>query len=241
MSDKQKGALILTHLQNEGACTLGETIRQRDFRIKTLNVPHSGVGNIDPLRPDLLVVMGGTVGVYQKEDYPFLKDEIEILKARIAADKPTIGICLGSQLIAASLGGNVYKGKKGKEIGWCDICVTPAGMETPARHLDRSKTKVLQWHGDTFDLPENVQLLASSDQYENQIFTAGKNTLAVQCHPEVRADQLEEWYVMLTGDVTGDNPILPLAQLRQQTSEHVDALNAQASLFFNEWLEERGL
>ena len=237
----QKGALILSHLQNEGSCTLGETIRKRGLRLKTLNVARCGAGDVDPLRPDLLAIMGGTVGVYQKEDYPFLKQEIEILKARLAADKPTIGICLGSQLMAAALGADVYKAPKGKEAGWCEINVTSEGQKTPARHLDASNTKIFQWHGDTFDLPQSATLLASSDKYQNQIFSAGKNAIGVQCHPEVQTGQLEEWYVMLTNDVTGDNPLVPLAQLRKETAQYMDTLKTQSALFFNEWLEERGL
>lgn len=240
MNDKKKGVLVLTHLQSEGACSLGETLHSRGFRIKTLNVPRVDLSEIDPLRPELLVVMGGPIGAYQQGDYPFLTQEIEILKARLAADKPTIGICLGSQLMAAALGAKVYEGSK-KELGWNPLSVTEAGQKTPARHLDVTHTNMFHWHGDTFDLPASATLLASSDRYENQIFQSGNNGLALQCHPEVRGNQLKEWFVMFTRQITGDNPLAPINDLRADTQRHIGALNTQAELFFNEWLEERGL
>ena len=241
MNTEKKGALILTHLQSEGSCSLGSTLIERGFRIKTLNAPRLDMSTIDPLRPDLLVVMGGPIGVYQQDDYPFLKDEIEILKTRLEADKPTIGVCLGSQLMAAALGSKVYEGQQGKEVGWSPLNVTDEGRKTSASLLDAEHTNMFHWHGDTFDLPKTATLLASTDQYQNQIFQSGENGLGLQCHPEVRHDQLKEWFVMFTNQITGDNPLVPIDDLRAQTADYIQTLNTQASLFFNEWLEQRGL
>ena len=241
MSEKHKGALIITQLQPEGSCTLGESIHRRGLRIKTRNAPREGLDDIDPLRPDLLVVMGGPVGVYQAEDYPFLKQEIEILKKRIDANLPTIGICLGSQLIAAALGSKVYKGDVGREVGWHPLQATGAGKNTAVDLICDPHTNMFHWHGDTFDLPMGATRLASSAKYENQIFSYGKNVLGLQCHPEVQKQQLQEWYVMFQKDITGDNPLIPVNELRQQTTENIDTLNTQAKLFFNTWLEEMDL
>jgi GMP synthase (glutamine-hydrolysing) len=236
-----KGALVLTHLSQEGSCSLGRILIERGFRVKTLNVPQKGIDDIDPLKPDLLVVMGGPVGVYQADDYPFIGQEIEILKARLAADKPTIGICLGSQMMAKALGSNVYPGAAGKELGWYPLQVSAAGQDSPARYLDGAHTQMFNWHGDTFDLPEGVELLASSAQYANQIYTHGHNALGLQCHPEVMAQQLQEWFVMFTGQITGPDALVKIETLRAETAEHVGRLNTQAGLFFHEWLDERGL
>ena len=236
---KTKGALIITHLQPEGSCTLGQTIVDRGMRIKTINAPRRGIDDIEATRPDLLVVMGGPIGVYQADDYPFLKQEIDIIKARLDAGLPTIGICLGSQLIAAAMDEKVYPGDQGKEVGWGKLNLTEAGKEAPVRHLCGSKTGMFQWHGDTFDLPKDATLLATSDMYQNQVFSADK-TLALQCHPEVQERQLQEWYVMFQKDVTGDNPLIPVHELRRQTTDNIESLNTQARLFFNEWLEQIG-
>jgi GMP synthase (glutamine-hydrolysing) len=189
----------------------------------------------------LLVLMGGPVGVYQADDYPFIGQEIEILKARLAADKPTIGVCLGSQMMAKALGSEVYPGTAGKELGWYPLQVNDAGKGGPARHLDGAMTEMFHWHGDTFDLPEGTELIASSAQYANQIYTHGENALGLQCHPEVMAQQLQEWFVMFTGQITGDDALVGIEQLRAETADNIETLNRQAGLFFNEWLDERGL
>lgn len=241
MTNKPKGAMILTHLQQEGSCVLGHTIVERGLRNHTRNTPRHGLDDIDPLRPHLLVVMGGPVGVYQSDDYPFLKQEIEFLEKRIAADLPTIGICLGSQLMAAALGEKIYKGAQGKEVGWDPLTLTEAGQETPAKYLCGTQTNMFHWHGDTFDLPQGATLLASTNKYKNQIFKYGQNALGIQCHPEVQKSQLNEWLVMFQADVTGKNPLIHVDELRAQTKEHIATLNRQAKLFFNNWLEEAGL
>jgi len=237
----RKGVLILTHIQSDGSSTLGKVLNDRGFRIKTLNTPRINMQDIDALRPDLLIVMGGPVGAYQKDDYPFLKDEIEILKKRLDADLPTIGICLGSQLMAAALNAKVFKSMTKREVGWNNLEITAEGQKTAVRHLDGTKTKMFHWHGDTFELPKNTKLLASSDQYKNQIFQSGHNGLAIQCHPEVRTEQLKEWFVMFTEQITGDNPLVPIEKLRSDTEKYIETLKIQAELFFKEWLEEREL
>lgn len=239
MSEDKKGALILTHKQDEGSCTLGQTISDRGMRIKTINVPRAGLEGIDALRPDLMVVMGGPIGVYQADYFPFLKTEIEMLKARIAADKPTIGICLGSQLIATALGATVVKGDAGMEMGWSPLTLTDAAKGTEAELLCGSKTNMLHWHGDTFNLPEGATLLASSEKYKHQIFVYGQNILGIQSHPEVQPPMLEEWFVTFNADITGPNPKVPIAKLREDNACYGDDLKKQASAFFNAWLENR--
>jgi GMP synthase-like glutamine amidotransferase len=134
----------------------------------------SDLSVFDPLEPDLLVVLGGAPGVYQSNDYPFLKEEVRILEKRLAHDKPTLGICLGAQLMAAALGASNFKGQQGSERGWSDIQITPEGQNSPVAVFDHSKTKVMQWHQDTFDLPDGATLLATGDVYRNQIFSWGK-------------------------------------------------------------------
>ena len=241
MSEEKKGALIITQLPTEGSCSIGSTLISRGFRTKTISAPRVDLRDIDPLRPEVLVVMGGPIGVYQHADYPFLKQEVEILKARLEADKPTIGVCLGAQLMATALGSKVYPGDQGQELGWAPLQISEAGHKTPVRHFDSGKTNMFHWHGDTFDLPTGATLLASSEKYENQIYQSGENGLGLQCHPEVRHGQLQEWFVKFVSQITGDNPVVSIHTLREDTKTHIDTLNTQAETFFNEWLEERGL
>src|SRR5690606_25218197 len=141
--------------------------------------------------PGLTVILGGPIAVYETEDYPFLQQEIDLLKVRLEKNLPTLGICLGAQLIAAALNAKVYPGDV-KEIGWSKLSL--ASIENnPLKALE--DIDVLHWHGDTFDLPEQVELLASSDLYPNQAFRVGQNILALQFHAEVASESLEKWLI----------------------------------------------
>lgn len=151
---------------------------------------------IDDLRkayehPGLTVILGGPIGVYQTEEFPFLQQEIDLLKVRLNKNLPTLGICLGAQLIAHALGAKVYAGQS-KEIGWSKLSLA-AIENNPLRNLEN--IEVLHWHGDTFDLPEQAELLASTELYANQAFRIGSNILALQFHPEVASDSLEKWLI----------------------------------------------
>lgn len=195
--------------------------------------------DIDPLEADLLIVLGGTVGVYQKDDFPFLEDEIQILKKRIAADKPTLGICLGAQLMAAALDQKVYPGKNGLELGWKGIDLTDAGIDSPLRHFYNEKCKVGHWHGDTFDLPESATLLASTDQYKNQAFQIGKKCMGIQFHPEPNDEIWHSWLVSTHSQLKqiGISP----DTLRKDIARHSHCLQNHSRQFLLEWLESIGL
>ena len=101
---------------------------------------------IDPSAHDVAIVMGGAMGVYEAEDYPYLYSEIKYLEGRVANDKPTLGVCLGAQLMAASQGQKVYKGEEGPETGWREVSINETGVNTVLRHLDKSHTKMFQGH-----------------------------------------------------------------------------------------------
>lgn len=139
----------------------------------------------------LLIILGGPIGIYETADYPFLQQEIDLLKVRLKKNLPTIGICLGAQLIAHALGAKVYAGHA-KEIGWSTLSLADVA-DHPLAAL--ASTPVLHWHGDTFDLPAQAELLASSDLYPNQAFRVGPHILALQFHAEVAADSLEKWLI----------------------------------------------
>ena len=155
--------------------------------------------------PGLVVILGGPIGVYETQDYPFLQEEINLLKVRLEKNLPTLGICLGAQLIAAALGGKVYSGHT-KEIGWSKLNL--ASVENnPLQALE--DIQVLHWHGDTFDLPAQAELLASSNLYPHQAFRVGNHILALQFHPEIASDSLEKWLIGHTGELRQANIAIP--------------------------------
>jgi GMP synthase (glutamine-hydrolysing) len=231
-----KTALILKHTHQDGSCFLGKTLEEEGFSIRSIGVPTTDFSDFDPLEADLLLVMGGPIGVYQAEDYPFIYDELNILEKRLAADRPTLGICLGSQLIAKALGGEVFLGPQGKEVGWHPLTLTEAGKRHAVRHLGGDKTNMFHWHNDTFTLPGDATLLASSGKYNHQIFSYGRRALGLQCHTEVREIRLREWYVTLVREITGEKALMKIDDLKKQTLQYVDTLNAQTRTFFLEWL-----
>lgn len=226
---------VFRHTLNNSLGSLAQVLEARGSNYNYVDVATTDIAAFDPKAPDILIIMGGSPGVYQALDYPFLSDEMRVLEKRLAEDLPTLGICLGGQLMAQTLGGEVRLGEKGVERGWLELNVNDEGQNSAVRHLDCSKTKMLQWHQDTFSLPEGATLLASSSMYDNQIFSYGRNALAIQSHPEVTKDVLATWSVSAAGLVY--NKDLDLKIFRQETDQNVDRLVSQTALFFNEWLD----
>ncbi|MFC7299531.1 glutamine amidotransferase [Herminiimonas aquatilis] len=173
------------------------------------------------------------MGVYDGASYPFITHELQILKSRMAADMPTMGICLGAQLMAHALGSRVYPGPA-KEIGWSSLKLSDAGNNTPLRHLEGHA--VLHWHGDTFDLPEHCDLLASTEIYRNQAFARGTKILGLQFHPEVVATKFESWLIGHACELAAAK-ISPQI-LRAETLMHGKGLAQAADLLFAEWLSK---
>src|SRR5262249_35438622 len=110
---------------------------------------------------ELVVCLGGPIGVYETDDYPFVVSELALIEYRLSRSLPTLGICLGSQLMAKALGSRVYKGAV-KEIGWGRIDLTEEGRSSCLHPLQDTDAVVLHWHGDTFDLPAGATRLASN-------------------------------------------------------------------------------
>lgn len=140
---------------------------------------------------DLLIIMGGAMGVYEEEKHTWLKEEKQFIRKSIDAGKKVVGICLGAQLIAAALGSKVYRNKE-KEIGWFEIEFTPDAKQNKYFHTFPSSLTVFHWHGDTFDLPEGAVHIAKSKACRNQAFTFGGNVVALQFHIEATEKSIKE-------------------------------------------------
>lgn len=181
-----KRAVVIRHVVYEGVAGYRAPIEAAGYEIQRIAACETDFAAIDLVTPDLVITMGGPMGVYERDAYPWIDGEVAALGRRIAADRPTLGVCLGSQLIAAAMGADVYPGPV-REVGFSPIALTDAGSASPVRHL--GDTDVLHWHGDTFDLPRGADRLASSDLYRNQAFSRGPNLLALQCHAEMGEDE----------------------------------------------------
>jgi GMP synthase (glutamine-hydrolysing) len=138
-----------------------------------------------------LVVLGGPMNVDEVAEYPFLGREVSWLREAHGRELPVLGICLGAQLLAKSLGARVYPNRV-KEIGWYDIDLTAPADDALFGTL-RSRQLVFQWHGDTFDLPAGAVQLARSELCEQQAFRFGPRAYGLQFHVEITADMVEQW------------------------------------------------
>lgn len=229
-----KTVLCVSHVAFEDLGSFGPVLADLGYRISRVEAGFDDLREVDALQPDLMVLLGGPIGVYEDGAYPWIRDELALAERRLAADRPLLGLCLGSQMMVRALGARVYPGS-GKEIGWAPVTLTDAGRQSCAAHLAPELTSVLHWHGDTFDLPRGGLRLASTRQYENQAFSYGRAALAFQFHPEASARSLERWFIGHAGEIAG-TPGISVPQLRADTQRHAAALERQGALCLRQWL-----
>lgn len=184
-----KKVLAIRHVKIEHLGLIEKYLKDRNFFIDYIDTAE-GQTLKDPIENyNFVVVLGGYMGAYEEDLYPFLSYEFKIMEETLKKDIPLLGICLGSQMLAKVLGERVYKGKKGKEIGFFDI-------EKVSDNILFSNFpkvfKAFQWHGDTFELPKGADRIFKNENYENQGFIY-KNAVGLQFHIEVDENMVKEW------------------------------------------------
>jgi len=231
-----RSAVAITHVAFEDLGSLADVLAERGFAVQALDACTADLSTVAPLTPDLLVILGGPIGAYETQTYAFLDTEIELIRRRLQARRPIIGICLGAQLMASALGAAVYPGRNGKEIGWAPISAAADSAACPAvSELLTPGLQVLHWHGDTFDLPAGAAHLAVSAQYPNQAFAIGDHALALQFHPEVLSDALERWYVGHACELGAAR--VDIAQLRAESARYAPPLVEASRRLWRRWLD----
>lgn len=167
---------------------------------------HAVAAYVDSGGFDGLVLLGGPMAVYDHAEIECLDDSLRLVRATVRAGLPTLGICLGSQLLAWALGGHVRPGRTmglRKEIGWFPVRLTQRGIVDPLfRGFDQDQP-VFHWHGDTFALPEGAWHLASSDLYPNQAFRWGRWTYGLQFHVEVTPEMVQTFVEAYAEELAG--------------------------------------
>jgi len=230
-------ACVVQHIRCEPPGIFADVLDARGISIDTVELDEGGELP-DWHDVDLVVAMGGPMGAYDEADHPWLAGEKQWIAQAVRAGKPYLGVCLGAQLLAASLGAKVSTGSA-PEVGVLPVTLTAAGQADPVFGALGDSFPALQWHGDTFDVPAGGVHLGSSDAYRNQAFRFGEVAYAVQFHIEVTDHMLTEWqhvpaYRESARSALGESGFEPLARAFGSASS---LMAASAITFFNSWLD----
>lgn len=229
-----KSAQVIRHVHFEDLGTFAAPLRRAGYEIEYHDAGTADFLDFAPDAPDLVVVLGDPIGAYDDQAYPFLRREIEVLAARLETGRPTLGICLGAQLIARASAAQAFPSGI-KEIGFEPISLSDAGRASPLRHL--GGVPMLHWHGDTYDLPAGATLLASTSKTVQQAFSIGNNILGLQFHPEADAGAaFERWLVGHACELAAAN--VDIGKLRDDATQFRASLATAAGAMMTAWLEQ---
>lgn len=185
--------LIVQHVACEGPGLLADALFEDGWESDVRRMDAPGAALPDGIRGyDAFIILGGPMGAYEEETYPYLGRVQELIREAVAGRVPTVGICLGGQLIARAFGAEV-KPNPAKEIGWYPVRLTPEGEAAPLFAGLPREFWVFQWHGDTFALPEGAVLLARGETCANQAFVYRGCAWALQFHLEVTPEMVANW------------------------------------------------
>lgn len=194
--------VVIQHLEPEAPWAIGSACRRRGLDVE---VVRTDLGDAVPADPDAcagIVVMGGPMSATSDEGYATRRDEFALVAAALESGVPTLGVCLGAQVLARAAGGRVHPGH-GPEIGWAPIRLHPEARADPLFAGAPAELVVLHWHGDTFELPPDAVRLAASDAYEHQAFRIGPCAWGLQFHLEVTVEAVEAFLSAFPDDVVG--------------------------------------
>ena len=187
-----KKLLVLQHVAHELLGTLNPLLKRAGFRIRYVNFARHPDAQPSLESYDGLIVLGGPMSVNDSNRLPHLVTELRLIEEAMRRDMPVLGICLGAQLIAKTLGANVYPNAE-KEIGWYDVSPTDHASSDPLLAEFERTEKIFQWHGETFDIPRSTRHLAFSPLCANQAFRYGTKVYGFQFHMEVDEPMIHRW------------------------------------------------
>jgi GMP synthase (glutamine-hydrolysing) len=225
-------ALAFRHVHFEDLGILEPLLTARGYAVEYIDL---GLDAVDIERADdaaLLVVLGGPIGVYDTDHYPFLHAEKEAIARRVRADRPVLGICLGAQLIAEALGAAV-RPTGAVEIGYAPLTLTDEGLDSPLRPLQG--VPVLHWHGDAFTIPDGARHLARTPGFPNQAFCTD-TALALQFHLEADPGTIGRWLIGHAHELQ-HNGVDPRT-IRSDARAHGPRLEAAARSAITLWLDD---
>jgi GMP synthase (glutamine-hydrolysing) len=233
--------LVLQHVPSEPMGVLDPLLRAAGFRIRYVNFARDPFAQVDVTRYAGLVVLGGPMNVDQADHYPHLMHEIDVIRAALAREIPTLGICLGAQLLAAALGAHVHPNAV-REIGWYPLTLAQSASSDPLfRHLD-GVTPVFQWHAYTFTEPRDTVHLASTASCANQAFRYRDFAYGLQFHLEVDAALVHRWlqHSQLRHELEPLGGEAHAREVEAQTTVHLQRSQACAAALFSAFIDRIG-
>ena len=234
-------ALALEHWRSDAFSVFGELLAERQVSVDRVLV--SDVDHLpDWQEYDLIIAMGGPMGVYEEVEYPWLVGEKQTIREAVTAGTPFFGVCFGAQLLASSLGAEVYRGPA-PELGLNPIFLSEAARRDPVFRGFPRDLEVFEWHQDAFDLPQGALCLARSPRYANQAMRVGRVAYGIQCHFEKSAEDVGrslEAKPELLGDLEKRYGKGSVERFLEVYAALVPSLQETARQILRRWLELSG-
>jgi len=232
-----KPLLVVRHVPHEALGTLEGHLTRSGLAIEYVNLYDCVPAGLDLDHAAGLIVMGGPMNVDEVDKYPFLKTEVGWIQQALARELPLLGICLGAQLLAKSLGARVYPNGV-KEIGWYQLELTPAAADDPLLAGSRPVETVFQWHGDTFELPARAVHLAQTRLCRHQAFRHGPCAYGLQFHIEMTPEMVDDWLAEPENRCElAALTYIDAEAIRRQTPQHYPAMEALGSRVLSRFAE----
>jgi len=231
-----KPLLIFQHIACETPGIFLDLLGEQKRPVETVRVYVGDRAPDDLSQYSGLLVMGGPMSVNDEADYPWLKTEDRLLKEALARDFPTLGICLGSQLVAKAAGGTIRRGSR-KEIGWYPVRLTMAAQHDRLFREFPETIEVFQWHGEYFETPPGAVNLAGSELYQCQAFSIGRNVYGLLFHLEVTGQMVREWVATFKEELEGVKEYIRPEAIIEQLPQRINTLNRRARTLFARFCE----
>lgn len=228
--------LFIKHIDIEGPGTMLEYINTKAIQYKIIDL---SLGDNLPSHPneyEAIVILGGPMNVFEEDKHNYLKDEDIFIKEALKERVPMLGLCLGAQLIAKATGAKVKK-SPGKEIGWFKVSLTNDGLKDSIFNGLEKEIEVFQWHGDTFEIPDNGLHLASSSACDNQAFKYNSNVYGFQFHLEVTKNMVKEWLDAYSEEILSMGDKVNKEGIIERANAFAQNYNCQAQIFYNNFFK----
>ncbi len=237
-----KKLLVLQHVPHEILGTLNPLLKRAGFRIRYVNFARHPDAQPSLDGYDGLVVLGGPMGVNDTDQFPHLSTELKLIEEAMRRNLPVLGICLGSQLIARTLGADVYPNRE-KEIGWYDVSATAEAERDPLLAKFQSTEKIFQWHGDTCNIPRSAVHLAFSRVCANQAFRYGATVYGFQFHLEVDERMIHRWLRVTENqqEIAALGGAIDAGRIHSETPDNIQRLHQLSDHVFSEFIKLFGV